>query len=911
MARNGFKVIVYMDDNPNSPSYMETYEERVEDSGKCPVQEDDLVLISSNCEVVSSGTTGYRLYQYYNRTTNEYVEVREEDSECVESSDEEVWVNSGSPYCEVDDQGINTGFMIQLQVQTNSNAPNYGSTKTTKYKSPLCSDNSCAIWNEIQRSCHISISSCIASFDGTSDITQIDINPLSETYNQTRTINKEDSSCENCTQTVFSWVEVGTLCGDNDLLCENSLKQVTTNSYTVSQKYKTIGNGTPIPMDEYQIVLNVENDEECGYIPPQYEWREAEGEYLCDYVRYTKYKMEVQWVSYDRGVTWGVNPEAQPRRGAVIAYDSYDCGKPMYRWIPNGEYVCVNNGYDSKLTISYRNGNSPYKIDCNESETLLGDELSGLSSSQTNASAVTIGDCVSSIKQLYYNYTITFGTSSRPAFLKIGDYVEDVNIGNGASGYLTCQDNTFPSSVRNISGCNTLRYTDNLLHLRDKVGTISAETFYETEGRLRNVIIDTVIPPTFGYNAFYSGKRYDGYFVSFFVPRGSVEAYKEAFSGDTSLKPLAERTFSIAEEDLFYMASISGESVSGWSFSVEGTEGILTSGMTQTAYKGYANSAFNQVYISEYVTEIGEGAFYASGKTNSPLPIVVRLPSSVKKIGNKAFYYSTSLVDLYCKFSTSSLGEIGEEAFYMCTNLFASPSYVGKIGRRAFCGCVNMKAGRADYCTKIESETFSGCTSMRGLEIGRNVEEIGDRACQDCSSLIANETWGTDFYIPHKVKKIGNYAFAGCSSISYLHINCSGATTIGDYAFNYCTSLKEVTFAEGTTSIGEAAFMSCSSLSSITLPNSVEEIKKNAFAYCSSLSSVTIGSGIVSISDNTFVQLSKFSTLTVYATTPPQMSEYAFYRSTPQVIYVPSQSVDTYKTANGWSTFKNLIRPIT
>ena len=43
-----------------------------------------------------------------------------------------------------------------------------------------------------------------------------------------------------------------------------------------------------------------------------------------------------------------------------------------------------------------------------------------------------------------------------------------------------------------------------------------------------------------------------------------------------------------------------------------------------------------------------------------------------------------------------------------------------------------------------------------------------------------------------------------------------GVTKIGDYAFQYCSSLTSVTIPEGVTTIGEGAFYGCSALTSVT-----------------------------------------------------------------------------------------------
>ena len=88
-------------------------------------------------------------------------------------------------------------------------------------------------------------------------------------------------------------------------------------------------------------------------------------------------------------------------------------------------------------------------------------------------------------------------------------------------------------------------------------------------------------------------------------------------------------------------------------------------------------------------------------------------------------------------------------------------------------------------------------------------------------------------------------------------------TSIGESAFESCSSLESVTIPNSVTSIGRSAFYSCTSLTSITMPNSVTSIGRDAFAYCTSLTSVTISNSVSSISMATFFCCSNLTSITI------------------------------------------------
>ena len=152
---------------------------------------------------------------------------------------------------------------------------------------------------------------------------------------------------------------------------------------------------------------------------------------------------------------------------------------------------------------------------------------------------------------------------------------------------------------------------------------------------------------------------------------------------------------------------------------------------------------------------------------------------------------------------------------------------------------------------------FSGqnIKSFNELEYFTGLTSIGESAFEKCSSL-ASVT------IPSHVKSIGNIAFSGCSRLTSVTVP-SSVTSIGSSAFSNCSSLTSVAISNSVTSIGSSAFSGCSGLTSVTIPNGVTSIERCTFYNCTKLTTVTIPNGVKEIGVDAFSSCSSLISIDI------------------------------------------------
>ena len=109
------------------------------------------------------------------------------------------------------------------------------------------------------------------------------------------------------------------------------------------------------------------------------------------------------------------------------------------------------------------------------------------------------------------------------------------------------------------------------------------------------------------------------------------------------------------------------------------------------------------------------------------------------------------------------------------------------------------------------------------LKIPEGIEIIGGRAFADQHGVYT-------IILPGTLKKIEDYAFES-SGVSEVKMN-AGLQEIGEYAFNQCKQLSEITIPKSIKEINTGTFYECSNLSDVLLSEGLEKIGQYAFYNC-------------------------------------------------------------------------------
>lgn len=216
-----------------------------------------------------------------------------------------------------------------------------------------------------------------------------------------------------------------------------------------------------------------------------------------------------------------------------------------------------------------------------------------------------------------------------------------------------------------------------------------------------------------------------------------------------------------------------------------------------------------------------------------PLVKELTIPASVDSIGRAAFNAWDALEQVTIEDSPNVL-HAGRGGYSVMSSMFSDQPLLKKayMGRNHICPTVgasmdyeiNLFARShveeitfGDYVTEIQKHELLGCTSLKKVNLSKNITSIGDIAFDGCELL-------SEIEIPDGVEEIGRRAFNDCFVMPDQKLP-SKLRTIGQEAFRNCIALTTLTIPASVQTIGMSAFNWCIGVTSLKLEDSPDAIQ--------------------------------------------------------------------------------------
>lgn len=426
---------------------------------------------------------------------------------------------------------------------------------------------------------------------------------------------------------------------------------------------------------------------------------------------------------------------------------------------------------------------------------------------------------------------------------------------------------TLPNSLTSIG--NKAFYTAKIENIEfgEELTTIGNEAFYGCNTR------KLVFPENSKLTSVLSSAFYDNKLTEFNFPKTVTEFGNQALHGSD-----------FAEIDLtgFSPDTIFGEYM---------FEGSCAQSINFGEIKNISNYMFSNCYgltsvdIPSTVQSVGIGAFqYCKALVSASLP------SEMTIVTNQMFFGCETLTNI----DLSNVINVKSSAFSYCKNLEnVNLEKVETVGATAFFGC-KIKEAYLPNATTIDTGAFRNCSELTSVS-AEKVQKIDSYAFANCPKLtnweyswfkLSNvgshafdDTGFTEIYIEKGIV-YGSYCFANCVNLekvvyekdvtsipegmfskcySLKNKTLPDVTKIGNYAFEYNTSLENIVFPKTLKSIGNYAYRGCTMLKSVVIPINVDSIGMYAFSGCNAMNYAVVTKFAVNIGKYAFPDTQAFS----------------------------------------------------
>lgn len=286
---------------------------------------------------------------------------------------------------------------------------------------------------------------------------------------------------------------------------------------------------------------------------------------------------------------------------------------------------------------------------------------------------------------------------------------------------------------------------------------------------------------------------------------------------------------------------------------------VVPAGTTNINSYAFSGSAFEEIEISKGVTTINN---YAISNCTTVKKVI--LPNTITSMGAYCFFNSIILEEIVFPSNITHLPDrIFSNCFLLKTIKYADSDFEGEgcylpnvtsVGAQCFVEADGLIYVGFPNLTNLTGGLFFNCNNLETVELSPNTKIIPATCFNACYKLKNLNIWNN----------LEEIETNGCRVCGFENVHLPKVKKLGAGAFELCGNLKTVKM------------------------DVLEEIGSNVFNSCATLETVVITTDTVPL-----------ATGNPFPNCPLLTS-----------IYVSDNLVDSYKSATNWSTYADVIKPL-
>ena len=200
---------------------------------------------------------------------------------------------------------------------------------------------------------------------------------------------------------------------------------------------------------------------------------------------------------------------------------------------------------------------------------------------------------------------------------------------------------------------------------------------------------------------------------------------------------------------------------------------------------------------------------------------------------------------------------------------------------------------------KIPAHIFDQC-NLKSIALPESATVVGEYAFNSCP-LLANVTFGS------KLKTIEPYAFYYCEQLTEVNFS-DYIEEIGNNSFANCKNISNIHFPLNLKSIGTMSFMSCEMLQEVILPEGMISLGMAAFFNAKGVKKAVLPASLSNIEAKAFSNCESLAEIYEYAINIPTFGANVFngVDKNTCIVYVPTGMANDYSECPAFVDFVNI-----